>query len=708
MELRDESVAGNVQQNTDTALNPEPAPEATPEIVENDSAPEAGQDQATIVAEATESDTPAEPEQDTQQEAQAEAVAEPEPEAAAEAEQAETAQAEAEPEAAAEAGQAEPEAETEPEAATEAEAAPEAEQAETAQAEAEATQAEAVNYAELTKAQLVDALAALVEQPVDTIRDKVAQIKVAFYNLRNNEIALIKEEFLAKGNEESAFAVPSDPEEGRFKEILSQLKDKRAEFKAAQDAARADNLERKRAIIAQIQAIAEDRDGINRQFQRVQQLQQEFRSIGDVPAENATEVWKTYQRVTENFYDVLKINKELRDYDFKKNLEIKQQLCADAEALAQGDDVLASFKKLQELHNIWRETGPVAKDVREELWNRFKAASAEVNKKYQTFFEDRKARERENETAKTAICEQIEAIDTDALKSYAAWDAATKKIIAMQEDWKKLGFASRRVNSELFARFRKSCDDFFSKKTEFFKSMKETLAANLQKKTALCEKAEALKDSTDWKKTTDELVALQKEWKTIGPVVKKHSDAVWKRFIAACDYFFEQKGKQSSSVRQVEHANLKAKKEIVAELNALAESDSDQAPAKIRELMKKWQDTGHVPYKEKDKVYGDYRAAVDKAMAKHNMRAAQMPVASYEESISGASQDKIFRERDRIVRAYEQKKQELKTYENNMGFFNAQSTGGNNMLKEMERKIEKIKEELALMEQKIQIVDSKL
>ena len=568
----------------------------------------------------------------------------------------------------------------------------------------------AVSYTDKTKAELVEALKALLEQPVDSIKDDVAQIKVAFYSLRNNEIAQLREEFLAKGNEEAAFAIPEDADETAFKETLNLLKEKRAEFNAAQEALRAENLEKKRNIIAEINSIVADPDNINKQYARVQQLQQEFKAIGEIPATDVTDIWKSYQLATEHFYDLLKMNKELRDYDFKKNLEIKQQLCSDAVALGECDDVVAAFKKLQELHNIWRETGPVAKEIREELWGKFKEASAVVNKKYQAFFESRKEKEKENETAKTVICERVEAIDIAAIKTYAGWDDATKQIIEMQEEWKKLGFAAKKVNADLFARFRKTCDEFFARKAEFFKTMKEELATNLQKKQALCEKAEALKDSTDWKKTADELIALQKEWKTIGPVAKKYSDVVWKRFIAACDHFFNEKGKQTTNVRQVEHANLKAKKEVITAINAILadEAESDGA-TKVRALMKQWQEIGHVPFKEKDKIYNEYRAAVDQAFDKFDMKATRANLANFESSISQISdQDKMYRERERLVRTYEQKRNELKTYENNMGFFNAQSKGGNSMLKEMERKIQKIKDELALLEKKIQLVDGKL
>lgn len=567
-----------------------------------------------------------------------------------------------------------------------------------------------LSYASLGKSELVDALAALLDEPIDTVRDAVAQIKMAFYSIRKTEIEAEKAEFLAKGNEEAAFAVRDDADEARLKDILNQLKEKRAEYNNAQEEQRQKNLERKQEIINEIKAIAVDPDSVNKQYNKVQQLQQEFKSIGEVPATNSTDLWKEYQQATESFYDLLKINKELRDYDFKKNLEIKQQLCAEAEALGTKDDVVAAFRRLQELHNQWRETGPVAKELREELWTKFKDASSVINKKYQSFFEERKTKEKDNEAAKTAICEKVEAMDLSVLKTYVAWDDATKTVIELQEEWKKLGFASRKVNADLFARFRKSCDDFFAKKAEFFKKMKEELSENLQKKVALCEKAEALKDSTDWKKTSDVLVALQKEWKTIGPVAKKHSDAVWKRFIAACDAFFDAKNKQSNNTRKVEHDNLKAKKEVIAAINAiLADEDEKEGGKKVRELMKKWQEIGHVPFKDKDKVYAEYKGAVDKSFDKFDMKEVKATLNNYENSISQMTdKDKIYREREYLVRSYEQKRNELKTFENNMGFFNATSKNGNSMLKEMERRIQKIKDDLSLIEKKINLIDSKI
>ncbi|MDY4911867.1 MAG: DUF349 domain-containing protein [Sodaliphilus sp.] len=566
------------------------------------------------------------------------------------------------------------------------------------------------NYAAMDKKQLVEVLQNLAQQPVNEVKEDVVRVRVAFAAIRKEELAKEKEAFIAKGNEEAAFAPAADELEEQFKSLYAEIKEKRAAYNAAQDALKAENLAKKREIISKINEIAEDADNVNRQYSTVQQLQQDFKAIGEVPSENDTEVWKSYQVAVERFYDLLKMNKELRDYDFKKNLEQKQALCAEAEALDEEADIVDAFKKLQQLHTSWREIGPVSKEIREELWTRFKNASAVINKKYQSFFEERKANEKKNAEGKEALCVKIEAISTDNLKTYAAWDEATKAIIGLQEEWKKLGFASRKVNTELFARFRKSCDEFFAKKAEFFKRMKDELAANLAKKIELCEKAEALKDSTEWKKTTDALIALQKEWKTVGPVVKKHSDAVWKRFIAACDAFFEEKKKQNVNVHSVEHENLKQKKDIIAQINSILENkETEDAPNKVRELMKKWQEVGHVPYKEKDKVYAEYKTAIDKAFEQLDMKAKKARMANFANSINQMSDTgKVYHERERLVRAYEMKSQELKTYENNLGFFNAQSKSGNSLVKEMERKIANIKEEIAMLEQKIKLIDEKI
>ena len=558
-----------------------------------------------------------------------------------------------------------------------------------------------------SKSELVNLMREMAARPIEDVKDEVQAIKAAFFALRREEMAKEKEEFLANGNEESDFTPKDDADENDLKELLNVLKERRNEYNAAQEANREANLEKKRQIIALINEIANDPDNINRQFNRVKQLQQEFKDAGEVPATADTEVWKEFQRATERFYDVLKVNRELRDYDFKKNLELKQQLCEEAEALDEETDIVTAFRKLQELHNNWREIGPVAKEIREELWARFKAASSAINKKYQTFFEERKSKEKENADAKTELCEKIEEIKTDDLKTYAQWDEVTKQIIALQEDWKKLGYASRKANAALFARFRKSCDEFFAKKAEFYKSMKDELSTNLAKKIDLCERAEALMDSTEWKEATDKFVEMQKEWKTIGPVVKKHSDAVWKRFIAACDHFFDQKKKQNVNVHAVEHENLKAKKEVIATLKATIEEAAEDAAQTVRNLMDRWQEIGHVPFKEKDKIYAQYRELVDKAFETLNMRGSRSSgdggSRGYRQS---AGSDRGLSERDRLVRTYEQRMNELKTFENNMGFLTANTKSGNSLVQEMERRIARLKEEIAELEQKIKELDN--
>ena len=585
------------------------------------------------------------------------------------------------------------------------------ENAETVEATVEQPQAE-VAHPQKSKESLLESLLALAEKPANEVsRDEVGYIKQQFSAIRKVELEAEKVAFVEKGNEASAFAPITDEVEEKFKETLNIIKEKKAALLAEQEAERQKNFDRKSQIIVEIKALAADTDNVNKTYPQFKELQQEFKTVGEVPATEVTNLWKQYQEAVESFYDQLKVNKELRDYDFKKNLDTKQLLCEEAEKLAQEGDVVVAFKRLQDLHDKWREVGPVAKEIREEIWTRFKDASAVVNKKYQAFFEERKAREQANEDAKTAICERVEALDFESLKSYVAWEEMTKTILAAQEDWKKLGFASKKMNNALFARFRETCDKFFEMKAAYFKNIKDDFAANLEKKIALCEKAEALKDSTDWKKTTDAFVALQKEWKEVGAVAKKHSDVVWKRFLAACDYFFEEKKKKTSSARQVEQANLKAKKEIIAKLGEITQdTPREEAVKQVKELMAQWQQVGHVPYRDKDKVYEAYRAKVDELYKLLDMRGAQARMNNFEESINDMSGDenKLYRERERLMRAYEQKRNELSTYENNLGFFNSKSKSGDSMLRELERKIQRIKEDLATLEQKIKVIDSHL
>lgn len=564
----------------------------------------------------------------------------------------------------------------------------------------------------MTKDDIIATLEAISEKDgADISREEVSSLRQHFHATRKSELAAEKQAFVDNGNDEAAFTPAPDPLEERFHQLTETIKEKKALYVAAVEAERKANLDKKLAIIDELGKMAEDTDNVNKLFPRFRELTQEFKTVGEVPPTDTTDLYRNYSAAVERFYDQLKINKDLRDYDFKKNLEQKQLLIAEAEKLAAEEDVITAFRRLQELHDKWREIGPVAKEIREEIWNKFKDASATVNKRYQTFFEERKARERENEEKKTAICERVEALAFDDVKSYAAWDQLTKEILAAQEDWKKLGFASKKVNNSLFARFRETCDTFFAKKAEYFKTMRDTHAANLEKKTSLCERAEELKESTDWKKTADKLVDLQKEWKTIGPVEKKHSDAVWQRFQTACDYFFDRRKKATSGARKAEQSNLRQKQEIINELKAISDETSrDEAIKTVKELMAKWQQIGHVPFKDKDKVYDAYRAAVNDLYNRFDMKESKAAMANFADTINEISGDenKLYRERERLVRVFEQKRNELKTYENNLGFFSVKSKSGNSLLKDMERKMQRIKDDIATLEEKIKMIDSKL
>jgi len=564
----------------------------------------------------------------------------------------------------------------------------------------------------LSREEIIDSLRKLVEGSVEEVKDEVDELKQAYYKQKKIEIEEARNAFIAAGNPEAEFVPMPDEQEETLKSLLSVFREKKAEYTALLEKQREENLERKQQILEEMKSITEDSDNINKQYTRFQELQQLFKEPCELPSAAVSGLWKKFQSYVENFYDLLKINKELRDYDFKKNLEQKTALCDAAEALLANDDVVAAFKQLQLLHDEWRGIGPVAKELREDLWNRFKDASTEVNKRYQSFFEARKEVERKNEEAKIALCEEIESMDLSLLTSFAQWDDATKQVLDLQGKWKTLGFASRKMNNQLFERFRKSCDEFFAKKAEYFKAVKERMAENLEKKKALCEKAEALKDSTDWKATADILVALQKEWKTIGPVAKKHSDAIWKRFVTACDYFFAQKNEQLASTRQVEQENLENKRGIIAKLKEIDESmDSTEAVKIVRDLMAQWNSIGHVPFKEKDKIYKEYQSLLDTLFSRLNMNENRNRLSNFSATVqqmADTNHDKLYRERERLLRMYEQKKAELKTYENNIGFLNISSKKSGGLLKEMERKMQKIREDMQLIEQKVQLIDKNL
>lgn len=569
--------------------------------------------------------------------------------------------------------------------------------------------------APLTKDEILARLRQLADNDAaDLTTEEMGRIKQQFYQLKNEETRASRDSFIAEGGDPEAFEPALDPQEETFKELFNIVKEKKAEMRARLDAEREANLKVKREIITELNAISTDADNVNRQYNRAKELQAQFLTVGEVPPTEASAVWKEYQEARERFYDQLKINKELRDYDFKKNLSEKQLLCEQAEKLSDEPDVITAFRRLQELHDKWREIGPVSKDLREELWMRFKDASAAVNKRYQAYFEERKAKETANEEAKTRLCEQVEALDFSGLKTYAAWDAMTKQIMELQAQWKEIGFASRKANNALFQRFRQTCDRFFTAKGEFFKEMKDTLAQNLARKTALCERAEALKDSTDWRKTTDEMVALQKEWKTIGAVAKKYSDAVWTRFMAACDAFFDHKKEVTGSQRATEQGNLKAKTAIIDELKALmaddapADTDKPAMQARLREMRDRWQAIGHVPFRIKDVIYDEFRQLLRDVEKKYDLRDVRARREAFQANVAEMSSQpgRLNRERDRLVRTLEAKRSDLATYSNNLGFLSSKSKAGESMMREMERRMERLREEIAELEEKIRMVDA--
>lgn len=570
---------------------------------------------------------------------------------------------------------------------------------------------EATEKKRYTKEDVIERLKEIsAKDAADISREEVSHLKQLFYTIRKSELAVEKQAFLDRGNEEGAFAPMPDPLEEEFQTLMKELRDKKAAYAAEVEAARMASLSRKKEIIEELEKLAEDTDNVNRTFPRFRELTQEFKDAGEVPATDATDIYRSYSAAVERFYDRLKINKDLRDYDFKKNLEQKQLLIDEAEKLTAENDVIVAFRRLQELHDKWRETGPVAKEIRESIWEKFKDASALINKRYQEFFEQRKARERENEDKKTEICERVEALDFSKLNSYASWEDMTAVILQAQQDWKKLGFASKKVNNSLFARFRETCDKFFAAKAEFFKNIRDNHSANLEKKIALCEKAEALKDSTDWKKTADILVDLQRQWKTIGAVDKKHSDAVWERFQQACDYFFDRRKKEASDTRKVEQQNLRDKYALVESLKSLSpDTPRDEAVKAIKEAQAKWQQIGHVPFKDKDKVYNAYREVIDKLYEQFDVREHRANMTNFANSLNEIANDenKLYRERERLARACEQKRSELKTYENNLGFFNITSKSGNSLLKDTERRMQRIREDILALEEKIKLIDSK-
>jgi len=563
-----------------------------------------------------------------------------------------------------------------------------------------------------TQEEVVARVKELAEADAPAEKQELDALKQAFYKIHKANVAAARAQFIENGGEPEAFLPTPNVLEDEFKAAMNVIKQKRAELQAELDRQKEENLQKKQEILERIKALSATPEEANQAYKEFKELQNQWKELTLVPAEKANELWKTYQLYVEQYYDQLKLNNEFREYDFKKNLEIKTRLCETAEKLNEEADVISAFQQLQALHQEFKETGPVAKELREEIWARFKAASTAVNKRHQQYFEELKQKEEENLAHKTALCEKIEAIDLTAIKTAAAWEAQTQQIIEMQKEWRTIGFAPQKMNVKIFERFRGACDRFFTEKAAFFKRLKEEQAQNLAKKTELCEKAEALKDSTDWKATADKLMQIQKEWKTIGAVPKKHSESLWQRFIDACDYFFEQKSKNTASQRGEEKENLQKKEQVIEKLKALLESDEEENKQDaVRELMKEWNEIGFVPFKEKDKIYKAYHETVDQLFKALNMSAARRRLDNFKNNLKNDAKEGgqgLSRERERLVRAYENKRSEIKTYENNLGFLTCSSKKGSSLLNEMNKKMEKLKDELNLIGEKIAAIDKEM
>ncbi len=588
------------------------------------------------------------------------------------------------------------------------------EKVETTEAAADTTATPAEEKAEpkkiyKSKAEVVERIKEIAHAEEVPQKDEVEFLKTIFYKLHFAEREAEMKAYLDNGGDPAAYQVQPDADEDAFKAEMAIIKERRAKQFEEQEKLKQENLKKKLDIIEKIKAMATSPEEANKSYQEFKQLQQEWKDIKAVPAENANELWRNYQLYVEQFYDLLKLNSEAREYDFKKNLEIKTKLCEAAEKLADEEDVISAFHQLQELHNEYRESGPVAKELRESIWARFKAASTVINKKHQQHFEDIRTQEEENLNKKTALCEKVEAIAKEENKNSADWENHTKQIIEIQTEWKTIGFAPQKMNVKIFERFRAACDDFFGRKSEFFTNLKKEFAENAEKKKALVEKAQALKDSTDWKSTSDKLIALQKEWKTIGMVPKKYGDQLWNDFLAACNQFFEARNAANAGTRNEEHVNLEKKQDIIAQLKALLEDAGDDTQATVRKLTEEYNTIGHVPYKEKDKLYNEYHAVLDKIFKELNISTARRRLNNFKTNLKNVAkrgEDALDNERGRLQRRAEQMKQEIQTYENNLGFLNAASKKGNSLIDEMNRKVQKLKDDLELVKQKIKAIDA--
>lgn len=554
-----------------------------------------------------------------------------------------------------------------------------------------------------TQEEVIKRLREINENACEADKQEIDQLKQTFYKLHKSDQEAERKAFIEKGGNAEDFTPTPNPLETLFKEIMGEIKEKRSALSAALEQEKEENLAKKLEILEKMKTLTESTEDTTAIYNEFKQLQQEWNDIKQVPSGRQNELWRSYQLYTEKFYDMVKLNNEFREYDFKKNLEQKTHLCEAAEKLAEETDVISAFHQLQKLHQEFRAIGPVAKELRESLWARFKAASTVINRRHQQHFEELKEKEQNNLDQKTVICEIVESMEYDTFTTFSDWEDKTQEILALQAKWKTIGYAPQKMNVKIFERFRSACDEFFHRKAAFYKSIKENMAKNLEKKRELCEKAEALKESTDWKATAELLTQLQKEWKNIGPVSKKHSDSIWKRFIGACDYFFEQKNKATSSQRSIEMENLAKKENIIQQLTELQESSNqEETTEKIRQLTKEWNEVGFVPFKDKDRIYKTYHALIDK----FNLSAAEKKLSNFKSSLN--KETNLYREREKLMRTYEGLKNDIHTYENNLGFLSSSSKKGNNLVTDITRKIERLKTDLDLVTKKIAAIDESL
>lgn len=554
-----------------------------------------------------------------------------------------------------------------------------------------------------TQEEVIKRLREINENACEADKQEIDQLKQTFYKLHKSDQEAERKAFIEKGGNAEDFTPTPNPLETLFKEIMGEIKEKRSALSAALEQEKEENLAKKLEILEKMKTLTESTEDTTAIYNEFKQLQQEWNDIKQVPSGRQNELWRSYQLYTEKFYDMVKLNNEFREYDFKKNLEQKTHLCEAAEKLAEETDVISAFHQLQKLHQEFRAIGPVAKELRESLWARFKAASTVINRRHQQHFEELKEKEQNNLDQKTVICEIVESMEYDTFTTFSDWEDKTQEILALQAKWKTIGYAPQKMNVKIFERFRSACDEFFHRKAAFYKSIKENMAKNLEKKRELCEKAEALKESTDWKATAELLTQLQKDWKNIGPVSKKHSDSIWKRFIGACDYFFEQKNKATSSQRSIEMENLAKKENIIQQLTELQESSSqEETTEKIRQLTKEWNEVGFVPFKDKDRIYKTYHALIDK----FNLSATEKKLSNFKSSLN--KETNLYREREKLMRTYEGLKNDIHTYENNLGFLSSSSKKGNNLVTDITRKIERLKGDLDLVTKKIAAIDETL